>query len=370
MNLPGTPITADDQHKILDPRWIDAAMADRALLRWVDTVTGGELIGRNGAGNYAGIVIGFRWPGEQQVREWVLRRDHPELEIKPDGTKKPRGKYLYPTGRKNRLFLPPDADPALLTDVPVHIWITEGPLKALALWRAAWHGLGDSAEKPRALPVAINKVWGFRGTVGKDFDADGARVPVSGVINDFARIEWRNRAVTIIFDADAQDKKSVRDAERKLTHTLQERGARVYLFKYPKDRPAEAKGIDDFLASCGPEKTLKLIAYAKQQRAQGKSAAAAEPAPDGPRPLTELGNAERLVKKHGASFRCYCGPPKKFLVYDCTRWIDDEVGQMRDFSHEELLSHKPVNPFRNPSGKPKKPTAATPWVSGELRDDA
>lgn len=327
MNLPGTPITSDDQRIILDPRWIDGSTAGRAILRRVDSPTGGQLIGRNGAGNYEGIVIGFQWPGEPHVRDWVLRRDHPEYEQKADGTNKPRGKYLYPPGRGNLLFIPPDADPALLADVSVPIWITEGPLKCLALWRAAWHGLGDSAEKPRALPVAINGVWGFRGTVGKDFDADGARVGVKGVISDFARIELRDRSAVIIFDSDLELKASVRVAERGLTRELQERGASVRLFRYPKDRPKDAKGIDDFLAVRGPEETLKVIAFAKMQRAKTKSGAVAAPIANGPRPLTELGNAERLVKANGVSFR-YCGPLKSFLVHDGKRWINDEVGQM------------------------------------------
>jgi putative DNA primase/helicase len=327
LTLPGSPLSTADQEHIFQPRWIDLATTERSLLRRVDSQTGASLIGRNGPSDYSGVAIGVRWPGEPHVREWILRRDHPEFEIKADGSKKPRGKYLMPPGRGHLLYLPADADPALLTDTSIEVWITEGPLKCVALWRAAWHSFGDAVENPRALPVAINGVYGFRGTVGKDFDEHGARVDVKGTLNDFARIEWRGRRTVIIFDADEKSNASVRAARRELTRTLQDRGASVAWFAWPKDRPAEANGIDDFLAVRGPEETLKLIAYAKVQATKRKPAVVTEPAADGPRPLTEIGNAERLTQQYGANFR-YCAPMGKFMVHDGRRWLEDEMVQM------------------------------------------
>ena len=50
-------------------------------------------------------------------------------------------------------------------------------------------------------------------------------------------------------------------------------------------------------------------------------------APTAWHPWTELGNAERLVAKHGESMR-YCGPRKSWYVWDGRRWARDETDQM------------------------------------------
>jgi putative DNA primase/helicase len=41
--------------------------------------------------------------------------------------------------------------------------------------------------------------------------------------------------------------------------------------------------------------------------------------------LTDLGNAERLTRRHGAGLR-HCHPWKRWLYWDGTRWADDESG--------------------------------------------
>ena len=43
--------------------------------------------------------------------------------------------------------------------------------------------------------------------------------------------------------------------------------------------------------------------------------------------LTDLGNAERFVDDHGERVR-YCGPRKKWFVYDGERWIPDNTGEV------------------------------------------
>lgn len=43
--------------------------------------------------------------------------------------------------------------------------------------------------------------------------------------------------------------------------------------------------------------------------------------------LTDMGNAQRLVAKHGQNIR-YCYPWSKWLVWDGTRWIKDETGEI------------------------------------------
>jgi len=125
MNLHGTPITSEDQRKILTPRWIDPATAERALLRRVDSPTGGELVGRNGAGNYEGIAIPYFLPGESHHREFRLRRDHPDMEYR-DGKMKESRKYISPPGRTNMIYFIPGASPELLKDVELPVIVTEG----------------------------------------------------------------------------------------------------------------------------------------------------------------------------------------------------------------------------------------------------
>ena len=107
-NLPGSELSVGD-FAALEGRWIDRALAEAAFLRRVDSFTGSQLVGRRG-GDYAGIVIPYFAPASQQVREYRLRRDHPDLEAGPDGVLKVRQKYLSPPGRGNMLYLSPDCE--------------------------------------------------------------------------------------------------------------------------------------------------------------------------------------------------------------------------------------------------------------------
>ena len=106
------------------------------------------MVGRKGA-NYSGIVIPYFHPGSDNVREYRLRRDHPDLEYDAGGNLKAKQKYLTPPGRPNMLYLPPGVPRLHLRDPAMPIMITEGEFKTLALWRAANHG---AASRPRFLP--------------------------------------------------------------------------------------------------------------------------------------------------------------------------------------------------------------------------
>jgi hypothetical protein len=74
----------------LEARWIDRALADRARLGRVDSLTGAQVVGRR-AGNYAGMLIPYFHPGSDRVREYRLRRDQPEYEYDSAGVS---GNYL------------------------------------------------------------------------------------------------------------------------------------------------------------------------------------------------------------------------------------------------------------------------------------
>ncbi len=201
----GSDLTSQD-FADLEARWIERGMALRAALRRVDSLTGGEIVGRKG-GNHAGIVIPYFHLGSDQVREYRLRRDHAELEYDSAGNLRPRQRYLSPPGRSNMLYVVPGIDAVLLRNVSVPVVVTEGEFKTLALWRLANH---RSPAKPRFLPLGLSGVYNWRGTVGKTVGPDGSRLDVKGVIPDLDWIEWQGRKVVIAYDADAVTKELVR----------------------------------------------------------------------------------------------------------------------------------------------------------------
>ena len=102
-NLIGAELSATD-FAALESRWVDRPLAESAFLRRVDSWTGAQLVGRKG-GDYAGIAIPYFAPGDRHVREYRLRRDHPDLEADSSGQLKVKQKYLSPPGRSNMLYL-------------------------------------------------------------------------------------------------------------------------------------------------------------------------------------------------------------------------------------------------------------------------
>jgi hypothetical protein len=120
--LPGSPLT-DADLKTIAP--ISREMAEAAGLRRVDSATGARLMGRNGAGDYSGIVFPYFWPGEADVHEYRLRRDRPDLRYDAQGKPREDGKYLSPPGAPNRLYFPPGTDPS----PPVHARLVAGGLR-------------------------------------------------------------------------------------------------------------------------------------------------------------------------------------------------------------------------------------------------
>jgi len=262
-NLRGGPLTEADVVAFSD-RWLRLEDLEAALLRRVPSIEGAEVVGQTGRpGDYAGILIPYLWPGENAVRDYRLRRDHPDLEQGPQGEIRPKRKYLAPPGRGNMLYLPPATDSEFLTETGLPVVLVEGEFKTLALSRLAWHGRGDTAELPAFLPIGLQGVYSWRSTVGKTSDAEGSRTDVRGPVHDLSRIAWKNRRVIIVFDLDVVQNPMVAAARRDLTRELEERGAEVAWFKWPHDTPVELKGIDDFLAGRGPVAVLKLLAQAK-----------------------------------------------------------------------------------------------------------
>ena len=142
-------------------------------------------------------------PGESHVREWRLRRDHPDIEYK-DGKPKERGKYLSPPGRKNMIYFVPGISPDLVKAIATPVIVTEGEFKTLALWRLANH----ESTAPRFLPLGLGGVWNWRGMIGKTTGPNGDRRDVKGVIPDLDLVAWEGRRVIIAFDADADTERT------------------------------------------------------------------------------------------------------------------------------------------------------------------
>jgi len=263
-DLPGFELLPADLAK-LQKSGITPALAARALLRRVDSVTGGNLVGRNGSGDYSGIIFPYAWPGEDRIRDCRLRRDKPDLEQKEDGTFREKAKYLSPPGRANMLYLIPGVDPAALTNETRPIILTEGEKKALSL-----DGLGQDY-----LAVGLGGVWNFQGVIGKAPGPAGDRRDVKGIISDIERITWRQRKVIIVFDRNVQENGSVAAARWTLTKALRKRHATVYWFEWPADTPADVNGVDDLIGLRGAAEVLRRRAAARMtERSQARTRSA------------------------------------------------------------------------------------------------
>jgi hypothetical protein len=342
-----SPLTADDLAR-LSRSGISTELAQEALLRRVDSAAGSELVGRSGIGDYAGIVFPYVWPGELHVREYRLRRDHPDLEQQPDGPPKERAKYLWPPGRGNRLYFVPGTAAAWLSDISLPVFITEGEKKTLALWSLACHDLSDAAELPRWLPIGLAGVWGWRGTVGKETGPDGDRRDVKGVIPDFDHIKWRGRRVMVVFDANVSTNESVAAARRELSRELNRRSAVVEWIDLPE--VDGVNGIDDLAGQWGPDKTLSLI----QTTAKSPNTAR-PPVREGPyNPLADYamddsGNALRFADKFKDQAR-FCPEDNVWYVWDGMRWCRDLVKHVQQLAKtlrddwmklaEQCIDHK------------------------------
>ena len=244
-------------YESLAGRWIDRATADRECLRRIDHIEGREIVGRSGGGLFDGILIPYVLPGENYVREFRLRRDHPDWE---DG--KPKQKYVSPPGRGNMLYFPICTRPDWLLDQSLPVLIVEGEFKAIALSRLAAYEIG-TGERPHFLAVAISGVWNWRGRIGKTLDSSGVRVDEKGPIPDLERVLWSGRRVVIVFDADVETNNTVRSARFALSQELSRRGAVIRWFGWTAETPENAKGVDDLLATWGPDKVRGLLRDAK-----------------------------------------------------------------------------------------------------------
>jgi hypothetical protein len=262
-------LTQQDYEQIFAQRWITRDLADRAGIKRVPSLEGVTLIGSRRPGDHSGLAIPNIAPGETAPRAWRLRRDRPDAELVNGETRLVR-RYLSAPGASNFAYFVPGTPVDQLINTLLPVVFTEGEFKAIALHRLSYF----ESYEPRFLVVGLNGVYGYRGTVGKDFDENGVRRSIKGVIADINRIRMRDRLAYIAYDADVRTKPEVRRARTLFAKELLERGAAAV--RYVEIPPeANAKGIDDVLFVWGPDRVLEeLIARAPSATARSKAASA------------------------------------------------------------------------------------------------
>ena len=247
------PLRESDYEKF-ERKGIPRSMVDNQDIFRVDHHEGARMVGKSHVANdwhrYSGIVYPIRWPGDDTILDYVLRRDEPDQEMKPDGEIKETGKYMLPPGARNLAYMLRDVDPAWLDDVTIPAVIVEGAAKCLALWVLACYGL-KQGERPRFLPIALPGVWNWRKK-----DKSSGRVVITW-IDDLNKIKWAGRKVTILFDSNVHWNEGVKSARILLAYMLQEWDADVFFADLPND-PA-INGIDDYLEANGPIKALAIV---------------------------------------------------------------------------------------------------------------
>ena len=255
-----TKLTTGDLLALERDSWIDAATAEAFALSRVSSTEGAELVGRTDHEDYAGLVFPIYAPGEARPKEYILRRDHPPLEMQ-NGKSKPKGKYLFPPGRGNRLFFGPSEPVEALTDIRLPILLVEGVKKTVAAWRLSRQ---EDGTAPAFLACGLAGVWGWKGTIGKQSDATGARVEVKGVIADVDRVTWTGRTVYVLFDSDTTTNAQVAAARGMLMAELETRGATVTAPDLPALEERDKTGFDDLLAHWGPKRVLEWLATVQE----------------------------------------------------------------------------------------------------------
>ena len=103
-------------------------------------------------------------------------------------------------------------------------------------------------------------------------------------------------------------------------------GVKIFNVVWPKDTPNKTDSND--LLKAGKVDIIKQMIETAEPAKRIKKENDTSTKPLNDFKLTDLGNAERLVKMHGKSIK-YCFPMKKYFVYDSQRWNSDNTGELR-----------------------------------------
>lgn len=176
------------------------------------------------------------------IRSYQLKPATPRMRRKTDGELAPV-KYETPKGSPLTVDVP-DFTRALLPDLSVPLWITEGMKKV------------DSLVSQGIAAIGLTGVWNWRSKMG--------------TLGDWEDIPLRGRPVVLCFDADAVGNRHVQLAMSRLGEWARSKGAsRVeFVIVPPAVGDTRVKGVDDFFAAGGTVETLKDVAT---QKAPGES---------------------------------------------------------------------------------------------------
>ena len=231
---------------------VPVELLEEAHVRRVTTHDAREL-GIRFRGDLSGVVYPRVDPETRLFVGCRLRRDNPDIDA--DG--KPIAKYVSSHGDHQHLYFPPGAD-ALLRDATVPAIIVEAEKSSLAVTAA-----GRRMQR-QVLAIGLGGCWGWRGQVGIESDAKGARTAVRGPVPDLDRIGWKDRLAVICFDTNAVTNPQVQRARRGLAVELAKRGARVLIAELaPEDG---INGPDDFVGTHGDRALFALFDTAKPHR--------------------------------------------------------------------------------------------------------
>src|SRR4030095_5186109 len=134
-----------------------------------------------------GLAFPYLDPRNGRELTCRVRRDHPEME-----QGKPKAKYLSPPDRKH-LYFPPESS-RLLNEISTTVIFVEAEKSALAI-------LASRERTSRtALAIALGGCLGWKGVIGKTFNAAGVRVDEKGPLPDLDWLAWTHRDAIIMFD--------------------------------------------------------------------------------------------------------------------------------------------------------------------------
>jgi putative DNA primase/helicase len=251
-----------------------------------------------------GIVFPYFSPVTGYRTTARLRRDNPEIE---DG--KETGKYILAFGDGRHLYFPPGAA-AKLERLDTPICLVESEKAALAL--TAWAARLESD----LVFLAMGGCYGWRGRIGKEENARGERVDVTGPLSD---LSWCNgRKVYVLLDSNVATNPKVCRAREALVAELLKRGCEVLVCDLPI--VDGVNGPDDYIAARGNDAMAEVFA-----NAHGDAALPTE--------LSDDALALRFTELHGNNLR-YTAALGRWNRFDGTCWKPDETLHVFDLARD------------------------------------
>lgn len=162
---------------------------------------------------------------------------------------------MGPYGDNRHLYFGPGAA-ELFHETAVPVVLLESEKATLAVIAAA------ARADRRVLAIGLGGCWNWRGRVGKDVDANGKRVDVTGPLPDFHHVTWRNREAIICFDA--RPDASVDAARQQFARVVRRWGARTLHARLP-DHERLVNGPDDLIAIHGDAALWRVLDAATEE---------------------------------------------------------------------------------------------------------